>query len=538
MKLTSVRMRLTLWNIGALALALTGFAVAVRYTAEVNLITAIDSDLAQQADRVAGRFARLDSLLPLASSNNANETRRIEQILKELRELQPLLPKPPQNPEPNPRDIRMLRVLDLNGHGMLPLPLFNLPPPRMSSMRGHHRRMIHPPLGIIQRLIEANAPLADRPLGTRLFTRAVAGETIYTTLTINGMNLRVLSRPLMRQGQIAGVIQAARPLTELHSLVGGLARTLLMLVPLALLAAGLVGAFLTERALRPVRQITVAAEALGAEDLAQRLPVTGGDEFAELASTFNRMIGRLETAFTRLEAAFEQQQRFTADASHELRTPLTTIKANTSLALRGQRNRQEYREALVAADRAADIMGRLVQDLLLLARSDSGQLELRRCPVNVMEMLDRALALVRRQPQHAPICLDVADPDLQVMGDADHLARLVLNLVENALRHTPPEGLIRVVAQAEGAQVALIVEDTGEGIPEEHLEHVIERFYRVDAARARAAGGTGLGLAICRSIVEAHQGTLTIHSVVGQGTTVTVLLPCGLLTEPSSFGTL
>ena len=259
--------------------------------------------------------------------------------------------------------------------------------------------------------------------------------------------------------------------------------------------------------------------------------MVGKDEFSELAGTFNGMLGRLELAFTRLGQALEQQRRFTADASHELRTPLTIIKANTSLALEEERSNAEYRRALEAADRAADATNRIVQDLLLLARGDAGQLRMELRPLHINEVLERAVEAFESFST-APIAREWTEPSLLVPGDSHHLLRLFSNLLENAVRHTPPTGRITVTAGAEGDSAVVRITDTGEGIPPEHLPHVCERFYRVDAARARRHGGTGLGLAICQSIAEAHHGSLAIESVVGLGTTVIVRLP-GPVIPPS-----
>jgi signal transduction histidine kinase len=242
------------------------------------------------------------------------------------------------------------------------------------------------------------------------------------------------------------------------------------------------------------------------------------------------MIARLEGAFQNIEEAYEQQRRFVADASHELRTPLTTIKANTSLALAGRHSEADYREALQAADTAADTMNRIVQDLLLLARSDGGQLTLERLPIPLEEPLCRAVDLVSG-PDAAPVFLDLPAARLGVLGESHYLTRLFVNLLENAVRHTPPDGQIVVSARAAGGTVTVRVRDDGEGIPPEHLPHVCERFYRVDDARTRARGGTGLGLAICRSIVDALDGDLAVASEVGRGTTVTVTLPAAPVPE-------
>jgi heavy metal sensor kinase len=329
---------------------------------------------------------------------------------------------------------------------------------------------------------------------------------------------------VLRDGQTIGVVQLALPLTGMYNDLARLSGTLLMLFPLALLVAALGGAFLTDRALRPVRHVTQAAAQIGASDLSERLPVKGRDEFSELAATFNEMLGRLEQAFTRQARTLEQQRRFTADASHELRTPLTIIKANTSLALEEERSNAEYRRALAAADRAADTTTRIVQDLLLLARGDAGQLRLDRRPIRLGEVLERA-AESFRIPTSPPITVQLSDPSLIAPVDPHHLLRLFNNLLENAVRHTPLTGRITLSAFVEKDGVVVRVRDTGEGILPQHLPHVCERFYRVDTARTRRQGGTGLGLAICQSIVEAHSGSLTIESRGGQGTTVTIRLP-------------
>jgi signal transduction histidine kinase len=351
---------------------------------------------------------------------------------------------------------------------------------------------------------------------------------LYTTITDDeGVTLRVYTRPMPDGG--AG--QAAYPLTDAYRALAGLNRALLLLMPVALIAAGFVGAALTDRVLRRVRAMTRAAARIGARDLAERLPADGDDEFSDLATTFNGLLGRLETAFTRQQRLVEQQRRFTADASHELKTPLTVIKGNTSMLLAGRPGEATYRESVGEIDRAANTMGKLVQDLLLLARSDEGRLGQGRIELLAREVLERAVARVPHGDGTAPIRLAIeGEPTLR--GGEDELTRMVANLLDNALRHTPPDGTVTLGARREGASVVLTIVDTGSGIAPEHLAHVGERFYRADAARARADGGTGLGLAICRAIAEAHGGTLAIRSAPGNGTTVTVTLPSGAPPSP------
>lgn len=374
-------------------------------------------------------------------------------------------------------------------------------------------------------------PDADPFWDKAAFTAALQGKELFTTPVVEGERLRVYTVPLRHEGKIWGVVQVPHSLTELDRLLENQYRTLFFLIPIALLVAGVGGLFLTNHALRPVSKVTQAAAQIGAEDLSQRLEVTGKDELAELAATFNGMIARLEGAFQsreqayrQLESAYQEQRRFTADASHELRTPLARIKGITSLALFGPHCADEYHDALTIADQAADVMNRIVQDLLLLARSDAGQLSPRFAPVSVERLLRNAAGRLEGQPG-ASIRLELPAGPLELRGDADHLTRLLVNLLENAVRHTPVDGEVLLSARSEGSTVLITVSDNGEGIPAEHLPHLCERFYRVDASRTRADGGTGLGLAICQSIVQAHAGTLTIHSRPGLGTTVEVRLP-------------
>ena len=329
--------------------------------------------------------------------------------------------------------------------------------------------------------------------------------------------IRLFSAPLRSRGKIVGVMQAAYSLTEMQHDLQGLSTTLVMLIPIALLIVGLGATFLMARLLRPVREVIQTASQISAMDLSQRLPVSGDDEFSRLATTFNAMLARLERSF-------DQQRRLTADASHELRTPLTAIKARTSLALSGQKSAADYRRALEIADRAATRMSRIVDDLLLLARSDIGELHLQIQSVPIQTILQAALETIQVQ-YHAPIELQQSDLSLTVWGDGSHLIRLFTNVLNNAAQHTPREGRITVFVEEDADVVRVMVTDTGGGIAPEHLSRLTERFYRADEARARTQGGTGLGLAISQSIVEAHHGTLTIESVFGEGTMVTVTLP-------------
>lgn len=517
LNLSSIRVRLTLWNVAVVGMVLVGFALALSYTVRASLAAAVDQELEDRVASFRAGWARRPGFRP-----------RDRMGLPGI-----IFPRPERPPEPwAPDGEEPPGFRPMAGPPGEPS---ELPPgddsgeargSRRSSPLEDDRRGFFRQPRIFDAAGNPMLPFYVEPWDPLTLDVALSGVEYFSTVEWEGEPIRVFSAPITnRLGNVEGVIQVAYSLTEHYRLNAGLTRTLLILIPLVLLVAGVGGVFLSDRAIRPVRRITQTAAEISAQDLSRRLEVHGRDELAELSATFNGMIGRLEESFHRLEAAYEQQRRFTGDASHELRTPLTTIKANTSLMLSGAHSAADYREALVAVDHAADTMQRIVQDLLLLARSDSGRLGLTLTPVDLNEVVQEAVALFRDQ-DGASIVVETAGPT-QVQGDLHHLVRLLTNLLENARRHTPPDGRITVRTRTEGELAVLEVADTGEGIPAEHLPHVCERFYRVDAARSRAQGGSGLGLAICQSIVQAHGGTLEIASEVGKGTCVRVNVPAG-----------
>lgn len=368
------------------------------------------------------------------------------------------------------------------------------------------------------------------PFDETALRKAMQGTGVYSDVDYLGQPIRVYSNPVIIDGKIAGAVQFARELADLELLWTAQTRTLALVIPFAVLLAGIVAYALTGRTLRPVALVAKAAENIShSDDLARRLPVIGDDEIANLSSTINDMLARLETSFANLETAYEklegafiQQQRFTADASHELRTPLTRMRLATSSALREPENQKLMRDAVETADRAGLSMSRLVQQLLTLARSDAGALGLQLEVVDFRIVVAEGLGEVSTDRE---IDAEFDEEELFIQADCEHLRRVVVNFVENALRHTPEPGQVGVSVKRIGAEVVLTVEDTGEGIAMEHLPHVFDRFYRADSARDRKDGGCGLGLAICKNLIEAHGGRVQISSQLGVGTKVQTLFP-------------
>jgi heavy metal sensor kinase len=312
----------------------------------------------------------------------------------------------------------------------------------------------------------------------------------------------------------AGLADADRTMAQLRTV-------LLTAVPVMLLAAAGVAYLLATRALAPIGALVREARAITAQSLDRRLPVANPhDELGRLAATVNDMVGRLERSFA-------EMRRFTADASHELRTPLAVIRAETESAL-GRATREDVQQMLGCALEECDRLSRLTDQLLTLARQDAGLLAQRREPVNLAELTAGVVETLRPLADAKGLTLAVEPgapaAETVVRGDADRFRQVLLNVLDNALKHTAA-GSVTARVKAAGPAVVIEVRDTGEGIPPEHLPHVFERFYRVDKARTREQGGTGLGLSIARSIVEAHGGRIELTSTPGQGTTCVVTLP-------------
>ena len=286
------------------------------------------------------------------------------------------------------------------------------------------------------------------------------------------------------------------------------------------LAVALAGSWLVAgAALRSVATMVETAGSIAhSRDLSKRIDVPRHrDEIGRLARTFNAMLASIEDAYT-------AQQRFVSDASHEMRAPLTAIQANLDLLQRHpEMSDADRAEALAEAERESTRLTRLVADLLALARADAG-ISLRLSIVDLDAVVLEVVGNSRQLTHGQALTLDNLEP-VRIRGDADRLKQLLLILLDNALKYTPPGGSVMVELRSDGDDAEIIVRDTGVGIAEQDLPHVFERFYRADPARSRDPGGTGLGLPIAEWIARQHGGRIDIASRAGDGTTVTVHLP-------------
>ncbi|MCP4540909.1 MAG: HAMP domain-containing histidine kinase [Chloroflexi bacterium] len=350
-----------------------------------------------------------------------------------------------------------------------------------------------------------------------------SGEPWVEIALVEGERLFIHSEPIFTEQQVTSVIQVARSLADQDQYLNTLRRNLFVGSGVAIIIAFGAGWILSGLVLRPVNRITQTARAIGAErDFDRRVQHTGpNDEIGQLATTFNVML-------TELQAAYQQQRQFVADVSHELRTPLTTLRGNLALL---------RRKPSISADDRVDVLDdmadesdrlvRLVNDLLTLARAESGR-ALRNDPVRVKPLIENVCGQARLLAADRTITCDSL-ADVAVVGDHDALKQVLLSLVDNALKHTA--GPITVTANLDGPEtrgsgkplVSIRVQDSGPGIDPKALLHIFERFYRGKEARTRP--GIGLGLPIAKALIEAHNGTISVESQVERGSVITVTLP-------------
>jgi heavy metal sensor kinase len=316
-------------------------------------------------------------------------------------------------------------------------------------------------------------------------------------------------------------ITAAREEVALVQTLRTLTVILAIGVPCAIGVAIVAGYVLAGRLLAPVGAMAQTARKITAESLTDRLPVGDPhDEFGQLASVINETLSRLESAF-------EELRRFTADASHELRTPLTAIRSVGEVALQRPLNAPGYREVIGSMLEEVDRLTRLVENLLMLTRGESGRIEAAFEEVNLSEWVEGVVEHLRvlAEEKEQIVTFDGGAP-VSARCDSAVLSQGLINVLDNAIKYTPRKGTIRVsVQQMPSGEASIGVEDTGPGIPAVDRERIFERFYRVDPGRSRECGGTGLGLAIARWSVEANHGRIEVESEEGKGSLFRIVLP-------------
>ncbi|HKN23825.1 MAG TPA: ATP-binding protein [Candidatus Acidoferrum sp.] len=360
-----------------------------------------------------------------------------------------------------------------------------------------------------QRFQVPQAPLPEAP---------AQGMTFVTT------NLEALQYRIAREHVIVGgnvfLIDAAVPTEPFDQALDRFRLTEKRFLPLLVVLASLLGYWLSGRALAPVNRIVESAESIGVQNLSQRLEVPREkDELRRLTETLNAMLGRIESSVAHIT-------QFTADASHDLRTPLALIRTNAEIALRRPRREDEYRATLGRILAAAEESTQLIEQLLMLARADAGAAQLRFEAADLSQVLHTVSAHARILAHATGLgfSTELDSEPLPVLMDSSAVERLLLALLDNAVKYTP-EGSISLRLYSCEGQAIVEVRDTGAGISETDLPHIFDRFYRADQARSREVRGSGLGLAIARWIAEMHRGAIEVESELGRGSRFCVHLP-------------
>jgi len=330
---------------------------------------------------------------------------------------------------------------------------------------------------------------------------------------------RVISTPLYMDGRMTYIIQLGTHLHFVRKNLSDFKNNILAVFPIILILGTLGGWVLARRSLSPIGYIASKAQSITSQNLSERLIPRGtGDEMDDLIQTINEMIARLE-------ASFKRMAEFTADASHELKTPLCAMRGEAEVLLSKGRTAGEYQEGLVHFIEQFDHLNQMINDLILLSKLDSSQIELKIVPLRLDLLVKDLCNLFQVLAEQKGITLEIDKAqELTVMGDKFRLQQLFTNLIDNAIKYTQ-EGIIRVTLEKNQENVLVKVSDTGIGIPREELESIFKRFYRVDKSRSRETGGVGLGLSIAEWIVNAHHGRIEVDSDLNKGSTFTVYLP-------------
>jgi heavy metal sensor kinase len=343
----------------------------------------------------------------------------------------------------------------------------------------------------------------------------------FEDLELNGSRLRLYTREISAAGK-SYTVQVASVMDETYEALDQFRLILLFTAPFLLFVAGATGYWLSARALAPVDSLSGAAQRISIENLGERLEVPHtGDQLQRLSETLNAMLSRLESSIQRMK-------QFTADASHELRAPVSLIRTTAEVAVqRRDRSAQEYLQSLEEILEESVRTSQVVDSLMLLARSDSGSEAMELQPVDISAVVRHAAEkgekLVRNRQSN--FSMRLLDAPVWVEGDADALLRVLLILIDNAAKYTPPGGSVSIQFAVEGSSAVATVSDTGIGIASEDIPRIFDRFWRADKARSREQGGAGLGLSIAQRIVEAHRGSIRVESAPGRGSSFHLHLP-------------
>jgi two-component system OmpR family sensor kinase len=493
---SSVRARLTWWYTGVLALVLISFALAGYFFLSYTLNRRTDDALGEMANAFASTLANEEA----DSHQGEGKAVRSEEM----------------NSSP---DEVVKEVVSQNQFRDYRIIVYSESRREVAASAVPQNR--NEPGG-------TRPPEASKMAGIFDAIARSSGSALYFATLSDGDNqYRVVGRRLQARGKPYTLV-VLRSLHDQEDLLERASYALMVAVPLALLLASVGGYFLARKSLAPVVTMSASAGRIGAANLHERLPVMNErDELGGLALVINGLLARLDTSF-------EQQRRFMADASHELRTPIAIMRSEAEVALsEPEISNAELRESIaIFKDETKRLTG-IVEDLFMLARADAGQYQVTPKEFYLDELAAEIARSVRQLAAEKGLSLQLdASEEMQFRGDENLLRRLLLNLVDNAIKYTPQEGVITISCKREPGLYIITVSDTGQGISAEAQLHIFERFYRADSARSRAdedgaslTSGAGLGLSIARWIAEAHNGALDLLHTSEAGSVFQLVLP-------------
>jgi two-component system, OmpR family, sensor kinase len=469
--INTVRGRLTLWYVTALALVLATFGAAFYVLLSRSLYARVDNSLR--------------SLIEVGARSLSNDLEEGQSIISAAMSTAAELATPEQS----------LLIFDPSG-----------------------------------RLLAENHPKDDfRMRLPELSSIPEEKASLYTVTELGGdgaADYRVAARRVtIPPKNVTYVLLASQSLDAVEDELTLLRKPLVFAGSVALLLAGLGGWLLARKSLAPVVAMAGSARRIGAENLGQQLPVANSrDELGQLGATFNELLARLHTSF-------ELQRRFMADASHELRTPLSIMRTTASVTLRKRRrNEDEYREAIQMMDEQSRRLSRIVKDMFILSRADAGHYPLNKSSFYLNDLLEEVARAGGLLAEHKSVTIEITNStEAGFHGDEDLLRQMIMNLADNAIKYTLAGGMVRLGLTRESDSYMISVSDTGPGIPLEAQARVFDRFYRANIERTNseesASDGTGLGLAIARWIAQAHDGDLELARSDHRGTTFIIRLP-------------
>ncbi|OPY66759.1 MAG: Sensor kinase CusS [Syntrophorhabdus sp. PtaU1.Bin002] len=348
---------------------------------------------------------------------------------------------------------------------------------------------------------------------------ALRGEIVYETIERVTPRIRMVTIPIAENKKVSSVVQVGTSLEDFDETMRKLLIIMIISIPTSISVTIVVGYFMAKKALRPVDQIRRAAVKISSSNLDEKIDIVGRrDELGRLAETFNAMIGRLKDAFQRVN-------QFSIDVSHELKTPLTILKGATEVALRKEREKEDYKGLLKSNLEEIDRMSRIIDDLLLLSKADAKEITLNLEEIALRDLIMGVCMDMKIFADKKGIEIDVGDlEDVRLKGDELKIRRMLWNIVENGIKYTENGGKIFISSYVNDGYARIDVKDSGAGISEEDIRFIFDRFYRADRSRRRESG-SGLGLSISKWIAEAHGGNIEVKSWPGQGSLFSMKLP-------------